>query len=183
MRWLVLLALTGCFPTTTVRNVPYGRSYALPELVGPVTGVALDVTASYATLHVSAWRRRDCIREVKRHFMRRTETVSGGGSAILVPVASPILLVGIAVVALGGQTDRVQAELYEKTVDVQKRDCSLVAAMLAFDVALPSGAVVHAVTDAGGLAHVKIPAGEPARGVAIVRAANAVVRVAYAPGL
>lgn len=177
MRWLLLLALTGCFGT---HDVEIPRSvHVMPTFVGPVTGIALDVTESYGTLHVDATRVRSCFLEVRQFVEHREEADGGGGwilgGGVVGAIASATVdSLGAAIVDSGEDSD-----FEDRTVSVTKRDCSIPAAGASLAVELPSGAVVHARTDSRGLAHIKIPAGEPASGTAIVRAANAAVRVAY----
>ena len=167
MRWLLLLALAGCFTQTREVEIP-GSVHVDPEtFVGPVIGVALNVTESYGTLHVDASLTRFCYREVKQLIEHHEETEGG------------VFIRGIPV----GATSDEDLGFEDRMVSVQKTDCSIPAPATQIGVELPSGAVVRGVTDTRGLAHIQIPATEPASGVAIVRASGAaIVRIAYARG-
>lgn len=131
--------------------------------------MALNVTASYGTLHVDATRARTCFREVSQ-FVEHHEQIEPG------IFAGPLIVAGI------GVANALESESWieDRSLRVTASDCPVAAGGAVVEVALPSGAVVRARTDARGLAHVKIPAGEPARGLAIVRAGDAAVRIAYA---
>jgi hypothetical protein len=169
MRWLLLLVLPGCFSMIAPKHdveTPLSV-HVMPIFVGPVRGVALNITTSYATLHVDASLTRECFREVRQLVEHRDEASSYGQ-----------LLGFDAVIAnIGAETSTE-----DRTLSVTKTDCSIPAAGAKLAVEMPSGAIVRAVTDARGLAHIKIPATEPASGIAIVHARGATpTRVAYSP--
>lgn len=172
MRWLLLLvAFTGCvlFPhevdTTTPRSV-----HVVDEVAGPPDTLALHVTTSYSTLHIDATHPVYCYRETRQYVEHRPRTVPG-------------LLAGRLIAGAAALANALSTESYleDRTLKTTRRDCSVAARAAVLEVVLPSGAVVHAVTDARGLVHVKIPASEPARGVAIVRAGDTEARLAYSP--
>lgn len=170
MRWLLLLALTGCsvmFPhavdTETPRSV-----HVVNEVAGPPGVIALDVTSSYGTLHIDAMHVLHCYREVRQFVEHKPQTAPG-------------LLAGPAVIAAVGVANALESEstLEDRTLSTTSTDCSVPARSIRFEVSLPSGAIVRGVTDVNGLAHVKIPATEPVRGVASVRAGESAVLVEY----
>jgi hypothetical protein len=171
MRWLLLLALSGCVflphevDTTSPRSV-----HVVNEVAGPPGVIALHVTSSYGTLHIDAMHPLYCYRELRQYVLHRPQTDPG-------PFAGPLVLAAV------GTANALESEssLEDRTLSVTKTDCSVPARGLVLEVALPSGAIVRAVTDARGLAHVKVPAGEPQRGGAIVRAGESSVRIDYSP--
>lgn len=163
MRYLLLLALTGCFTMTHDVEIPMGLHVDPETFVGPVIDIALTVTTSYGTLHVDASRTRFCYREVKQ-FVEHHEETEGG-----------LFISGVPVSIASDENEGFE----ERTVSVRKTDCSIPATGARIAVELPSGAVVRAIADARGLAHIQVPATEPPSGIAIVRVANTTVRVAY----
>src|SRR6476646_7825038 len=102
MRWLLLLALTGCLvvPTRKETTVALSRR-TTPTFVGP-TKLALQVTESYATVHVMATRVRHCYRAVKQTYEHRVETVAGVEGGDLGGMNDPraLVLVGVVEVPL-----------------------------------------------------------------------------------
>jgi hypothetical protein len=171
MRWLLLLAFTGCalgpheIDTASPRSV-----HVVNEVAGPPDVIALHVTASYGTLHIDATHPMYCYRETRQYVLHRPQT-------------DPGLLASLLVVTAVAAANALASEswLEDRTLSVKKIDCSVAAGGVVLEVALPSGAIVRAVTDTRGLAHVKVPDGEPTRGVAVVSAGDSTLRVAYSP--
>lgn len=179
MRWLLLIALAGCFTTHEV-EIP-GSVHVVEDVAGPPDTIALTVTASYGTLHVDAARPRFCYREVRQFVEHREETDVGAGWSGGGGVIGAIVAAGASSLASAAVNAGADSQLEDKTLSTTKTDCSIPAAGATIAVALPSGAVVRVRTDSRGLAHIKIPAGEPASGTAIVRAGETAVRVGYSP--
>jgi hypothetical protein len=171
MRYLILLALTGCalvpheIDTVSPRSV-----HVVNEVAGPPGVIAVHVTSSYRTLHIDATHPRYCYRETRQYVLHRPQTAPG----LLAP-----RLIGTAV-WVANQLE-TESSLEDRTLRVTKTDCSVAAPGIVLEVALPSGAIVRAVTDTRGLAHVKVPDGEPTRGVAVVVGGHSRLRIVYSP--
>lgn len=189
MRWLLLVALTGCLvvPKTTETITPLERT-SLPMRIGPVGPLALAARVSHGGIEAIATRTRQCTSEVRQRFAERRSTEADIATpdgadprtfAAMVVLAVPAFLISAAVTSIEVAASSPEHHDYVKTVSVTVTDCSLEAPAVALDVVMPSGAVVHGVTDEHGRFSVRVPNAEPARGIVLVRAGDQMAEVEY----
>ncbi|MBV8758392.1 MAG: hypothetical protein JO257_13990 [Deltaproteobacteria bacterium] len=192
MRALALVLLTGCIvvpkTVTTERQL---RAYETPAVATPRGVWVESATVSYGTIHVEATLARVCSHDVRAVMEKRTATSLGiagvgdpgindgyvlllVGTFEMVALPASLLISGIIVAA---SDDDVETS--DTSVRHVEMSCPVPAAGVTFELALPSGTTVQQTTDAAGALAYRIPDGEPANGVVIVRLGGREMRVAY----
>jgi hypothetical protein len=179
--------LCGCLVVPATRTTTRA-----PRIVdGPVyedadAGLQLTGDASGRDLAVHATRLRDCHRDV----LAVTDVVHErylklGGSddpraqvfgIVLAPVLIPVSAVVSELVVIN---DDATTSHTSRVDHVEKLHCTRPADGLAVALAVPSGRVLHATTDATGTAHFTLPVSEPYRGAAIATAETHSATIAF----
>ena len=192
MRWLVLLALSGCLmvPRTMETTTPLERT-ALPTTTGPVGPVAVAAHVAHGGIEAITTRTRHCTSEIRQRFVRHrsigAELVGpavGLGQrpdvwAAMVVIDAPFFVVSAAVTGIAVAASSDRDDQYVQTVGLAVTDCPLEAPGIAVAVVMPSGAIRHGVTDDHGRLTFRVPDAEPDRGTVIVRAGERTAAVPY----
>lgn len=193
IRWLLVVALAGCvLPKTTDTITPMERTARSPAC-GPAGGLKISATSSHGTLHVRATRSRRCAVEIWQRYAHHQSThaevvgpdASGGipgdpGTALAVlAFAAPIFVVSAAFTGVALAVSPAQDEQYVKKLGVMAIASPVEAASVAVDAVMPSGATVHGMTDAHGLASLQVPDSEPETGVVVLRAGTLTGKLSY----
>lgn len=197
---LCLAALSsGCFvhavSQTTTADLGTLQSSPRHGVVGPLT---LNARAESASLLITAARPRECTSNVYSITEMRTAKTAkmdgidiggagggGGGpaAALLLAVVGVAAATGVisgTIAMIEIAADKELVERRAKLAGVRRYPCPVFAAELPVEVLFASGTLVTSTTDREGHLRIEIPAGEPAKGQATVRAAEAQLQVAYA---
>jgi hypothetical protein len=174
VKLLLLVALAGCFPTSTTVIRTTDRKLALePQATGPIQ---LATERSGNVLIVTAVASRRCRGTVTDQVVTREQTTyallgtSNGRRWGYGVVAGMILLypIGIGVGVISGVTMLAQPPRDQTTsprsevVGHIDRPCNVRAANASVDIAWSSGASTTSVTDEAGQLVLLLPANEPA---------------------
>lgn len=184
---LLPVTLCGCLVVPATRTTTRGPRMVVGQVYEDTdAGLQLTGEAAGRDLAVHATRLRDCHRDVlavtdvvHERYLKLGGSDDPRAQALGLVVAPVLIPVSAVVSELVVINDDAKTSHTSRVDHVEKLRCTRPADGLAVDLAVPSGRVLHATTDATGTAHFTLPVSEPYRGAAVATAETQSATIAF----